>query len=308
MQIPISGLVSTLCVISTSIVLGLDHYIGYRSFDTYFRECGEYFEVPNCTLDEYVVNAYPDEPEVQNLIHCVLVGSRSWHDASGVVENVMSNFFNPAPEDTCYADRTRECVQNSQVPCDSNVTLAYKAFQCYYRQYGNLNQSDQFMPCSDRELQVLVNASIAFVNVPRCELLQYSVGAILDQAHFAELIYVILLRGGFYYTDRTLALNTLYTQFGNPELLTPETQQCVDASIAAWDGQTQKDLAYVIFVNCLQKIVPLLQLIQDVATSLVTAPPSPCPPPSTTSTTTTTTTTTTPPPPSTAAPCYNLRS
>lgn len=300
-------IVFTLCAISPSNVLGLDHYIGYKSFDTYFRECGEYFEVPNCTLDEYAVNAYPDEPEVRNLIHCTLVGSRSWHDGSGVIESVMANFFNPGPEDTCYADRTRECILSSQVPCDSNITLAYKAFQCYYRQYGNLNESSQYMPCTDRELQVLINTSIIMVNVPKDELVNYSNGVQLNQPHFAELLYVIFIRGGFYYTDdKTLALNNLYTQFGNPELQTPETQQCVNSATAAWDGKRQRDLVYAYFVNCLQKIVPWLQLIQQVATSLVTVPPPPCPPPRTT--TTTTTTTTTLPPPSTLPPCYNIRS
>nr|XP_019932832.2 general odorant-binding protein 69-like [Aedes albopictus] len=308
MRFNIACLVFTLCVISNSYAQqNLQHYVIYKNFDTFFRECGEYFEVPNCTLDEYVVNAYPDEPEVQKLIHCAMVGFGGWVGGSGVVEYVMSNFFNPAPEDTCYADRTRECIQNAQPLCASNATLAYKAFQCYYRQYGNLNQTAQFIPNSDLELQVLLETSIAAVNVPKDELVNYSNGVLLDQPHFAELMYVVLLRGGYYYPGQGLFLKNLYTQFGNSELLTPETQQCVDAATAAWDGQYQRDLIYAYLVNCLQKITPWLQLVQNVATSLVTVPPPPCPPPSTTTITTTTTTTTTPPPPSTPPQCYNLR-
>lgn len=179
--------------------------------------------------------------------------------------------------------------------CGNNVTLAYKAFHCYYRQYGNLNHSEQFMPCSPQELQVLIKTSIAIVNVSQAELVNYSNGAVLDQPNFAELIYVIILRGGFF-TGQGLFLANLHTQFGNPELLTPETQQCVDAATAAWNGQRQKDLVHAYFVNCLRRITPWMQLIQDVATGLVRGSNAPC---STSCTTTSNT-------PSAVQPCYNV--
>lgn len=308
MRISAACLILALSFTSTSHVLGLDHYFSYKEFDSYFHECGEYFEVPNCTLDEYTANAFPDEPEVRRLIHCTMVIFKGWQDGSGVVESVMSDFFNPAPEDTCYADRTRDCIQNFQAPCDSNSTLAYKAFQCYFRQYGNLNQSRQFMPYTLREEQVLIETAIAIVNVPKDELVNYSNGILLDQPHFADVIYVVFVRGGFYDVVQGLSLDNLYTQCGKPELLTAETQQCVDAATFAWDGKSRKDLVYAYFVNCLQNVITFAQGIQEVATYLVAVPPSPCPPaPSTPCPTTTTTTTTTPPPPSTVPPCYNVR-
>ncbi|KXJ76635.1 hypothetical protein RP20_CCG009317 [Aedes albopictus] len=298
-------LVFSLCAMSAAFAAdNLDHYFSYKEFDAYFRECGEYYEVPNCTLDEYIANAFPNEPEVQKLIHCTMIIFKGWQDGSGVVEYVMSDFFNPAPEDTCYADRTRECIQNSPAPCDTNTTLAYKAFQCYYRQYGNLNQSRQFMPYTCREVQVLFETSIAIVNVPRCELINYSNGQFLDQPNFADVMYVIFVRGGFYDMNLGLSLRNLYTQCGKPELLTPETQQCVDAATAAWDGQKRKDLIYAIFVNCLQKTITFAQELQVVATSMVTGQPVPCPPPTTPPPPSPCTTS--PPPPSTVPPCYNV--
>lgn len=298
----------TLCAISKSCVTGaVTQYAIFKSFDTAYRECAEYFEVPNCTVDEYVVNAYPDDPEDKKLIRCALINLAAWSDESGVVESVMGNFFNPAPEDTCYADRTRDCIAASQTPCSDNQTLAYNAFQCYYRQYGNLNQSDQFVPYSPLEQQQLVLDSFAFVNVPQDELNNYSNGNVLDQPHAAELLYVLFVRGYFYIPGQGLLLQVLYTQFGNPELLTPETQQCVDAAKDAWDGNSQKDLVLAFFVNCLQNITPWLDLVQNVATAVLTVPPPPCPEPVTTTTTAPTTTTTTAPPPSTAQPCYNLK-
>ncbi|KXJ82514.1 hypothetical protein RP20_CCG013136 [Aedes albopictus] len=305
MRSSITCLLLVFCSISTTFVDGLDHYVGHKDFDTMFRECGVYFDVPDCILDEYVVNAYPDEPEVRDLIHCTLVGSKAWHDGSGVVEHVISNFFNPDPEDTCYAGRTRDCIQNSMATGDNNVTLAYKVFKCYYRQYGNLNHSAQFLPCSAQELQVLIKTSIAIVNVTLDELVKYSNGILLDQPQFIELIYVIFVRGGFYCTGQGIMLNNLHTQFGNPELLIPETQQCVNVVNAAWDGHRKRDLIYAYFVKCLRRNTPWLQLIQDVAASLVAVGPAPCLPPSTTSTTTTTTTTA--PPPNTMRPYYNVK-
>lgn len=299
-------------LLTSSVTAVLTHYALFKSFDTAYRECAEYYQVPNCTVDEYIANQYPSDPEDKRLVRCALINLAAWSDATGVVESAMSSFFNPAPEDTCYAERTRDCIANSQDPCADNQTLAYNAFQCYYRQYGNLNQSDQFVNYSPLELEQLSLDTFTIVNVPRCELIEYSNGNFLNQPNFAEVLYVFMVRAYFYSPDQGLLLPYLYSQIGNPELLTAETQQCVDAAKCAWDGKSQKDLVLAIFVNCLQKVVPLLDLLRSVANTVLDGPPPPpCPPPPPPSTPCPppppTTTTAAPPPPSGPPPCYNLK-
>lgn len=249
----------------------LPHYTIYKSFPSALAECAQYYELSSCSLNRIVQESYPNEPNVRRLIRCALINVRSWNDTTGVQEQVMNSYFNPTPEDTCYLNRTRDCIERSrQLPGgDRDVqTRAYDAFICYYRQYGNLNETEQFLPFTDEESDQLMISVLSITEVSQEALVQFSEGNILDNKEFPAVLYTLYVRVGFY-QDRIVPQH-LYIQFGNPELLSPQTEQCIEAAVNSLPCEADdKDQVYRIFRNCLVGITRTLELTQSVSRQLL---------------------------------------
>ncbi|KAL9705652.1 hypothetical protein quinque_009170 [Culex quinquefasciatus] len=187
------------------------------------RECAEYYEISNCTLDKYIAESYPNIEPVQRLIHCTLHNLVSWTDGKGVKEHVFRNFFVPAVGDTCYANRTRECIRSAFHHLDhgNHFARAYVTFQCYYH-----------------------------------HLIEYSKGNVLDQPNFAPGYFLGSVRGGYYSLKHGISLENLYTQFGCPELLTKELKQCVEGVVKQYCDDSHEVKQFVTFKNCLNSVIP----------------------------------------------------
>ncbi|XP_039445502.1 uncharacterized protein LOC120425143 [Culex pipiens pallens] len=257
----------------------LEHYICTKSLPNALIECAEYFEISECRLSQYVEDSYPNCPDVKRLIRCALLNVGAWEDASGVRENVISNFFEPAAEDTCYVNRTRDCIAEALKHLDSKDYLgrAYESFLCYYRQYGNVIESEQFFPNEPLEAKQLLLSAINFAHIPRCELVQYSRGHIVDEPHFPALWFVWALRGGYYTIAEGTDLQALYNQFGCSELLSQCTKSCVEGVQQELAHADDKTKSYQTFRRCLKDLVPL-DSIQKIALELVGGS-HPAPPP-----------------------------
>ncbi|XP_055635264.1 general odorant-binding protein 45-like [Toxorhynchites rutilus septentrionalis] len=204
------------------------HSVVYKSFSTALSECAEYFQVPNCTLDRYIQDSYPNNDDVKRLIRCVLINLNGWSDEAGVRENVLGNFFQPLTDDKCYSNRTKECIKRAyeDLEQDDHYSRAYESFYCYYTQHGNLVQSDQFIPSEPYELKQLVLTGLLMANLPKQVLVKYSKGDILNDSYFPSILLLFCVRGGYYSIYSGIQLKNIYTQLGYPELLSPEVQQC----------------------------------------------------------------------------------
>lgn len=272
MQVFIVILVVTFCIVSAGEAQTFyPHYTEHKSFATALAECAEYFEVSDCSLDRIVRTSFPNEPAVRKLVRCALLNLRSWNDATGVNEHIIHSFFNPSPKDCDFLSRTRECIKKSQqqlVGISDVDRQAYNAFICYYRQYGNLNDTKQFLPLVPRELDQLLLTSLYLAGVSNGALVQFSQGHILGNSEFPDVLLIIFIRGGFF-RDRLLREN-LYIQFGSPELLTPQTEQCVDATVYRLPCHAnEREQLYGIFRNCLQGLTDTLSIVQRISRQLL---------------------------------------
>lgn len=243
----------------------------YKSFPSALAECAQFYEVSNCSLDRIVKDSFPNEREVKKLVRCVFVNLRCWNDAAGVQEHVIHSFFNPTPEDSNFLDRTRECIKKSQLQLESSSdveTQAYNAFICYYRQYGNMNNTNQFLPLLPQELDQLVLASLSLASVSNEALVEFSLGNMLDNSEFIDVLAIIFIRGGF--SHHNSMLNHLYIQFANPEILSPKTEQCVEATFNTLPCYTsEKEQLYRVFRNCFQEITDILSLVHRLSNKLL---------------------------------------
>ncbi|XP_055589851.1 uncharacterized protein LOC129742031 [Uranotaenia lowii] len=263
---------------TAAVQCNLPHYTFVKSFLQGIQECAEYYEISSCDLNGFIQASYPNSAIVKKLIRCTLLNLQAYDDNSGIIESAFQNWFSPAPEDTCYLNRTRECIANSVSEGQDNDSKAYAVFQCYYSQYGNLVDSEQFVINSPNEVKTLANAALVIANLPQCVLNEYSQGNIIDDSNFPAVLLTQYVRGGYYTIEGGLQLNVLYTQYGNPELLAPQTQQCVDAAVAAAPhGASNAEILASIFRNCLSHIVPTLQELQDAAAELLAAVSFPAP-------------------------------
>ncbi|XP_035779735.1 uncharacterized protein LOC118459961 [Anopheles albimanus] len=123
-----------------------EHYYTYKSFVEAEQECAVHLQVAEDNLQRYRHEGYPDEPEVRCLVLCVLENLRAYQNSTGLKEHVLANFFVPAAEDCDNAKRTEKCLFYLPQECNGDrCTAAYKAFQCYYQNYGTLTHCPQFI-------------------------------------------------------------------------------------------------------------------------------------------------------------------
>ncbi|XP_055542808.1 uncharacterized protein LOC129728395 [Wyeomyia smithii] len=256
-----------LAAYSSLVLADLPHYTTYKSFQTAFYECAEYCRVPNCTVRRYIEQSYPPEEEVKKLIRCTLINLGALDDDNGVLQQVMRNYFVPRPDDTCYERRTRECLES--IVYDDVYTRAYESFKCYLRNYGTLISDDEFVPNEHLELDQLALTSLIISNLPFDVLIQYCRGNIQDEKHFPDLLYVIMVRGGYYSPQNDWNLGNLYTQLGNDILLDPSTKKCIADVAKEKCNADEITKFFETWKRCLSAYVPLLDHIQHAAKKLI---------------------------------------
>ncbi|XP_019535835.2 general odorant-binding protein 69-like [Aedes albopictus] len=261
-------LVSLWCTVSTVLSDdGLPHYITEKSFDTALRECAQYFLVSDETIAGYYRQGFPETDEIKQLIRCTVLNLDAYDDSTGPLEYVLGNYFKPCPSDTEYAERTRCCVKTAlDNICPSDVySRSYASFMCYYREYGNLVTEDQFVPNTLYELTQMMLFVQSTLNLPYEVLVQFSKGNVVNDPNFPAVLYVWAVRGGYYSLGEGIQLDRLYTQYGVPGLISPETQKCVADVAQANCNADDLTIMYNTFLTCLRPLLPFENLLQTFA-------------------------------------------
>lgn len=244
-----------------------------KSFNEAQKQCVSYLRLTDETLERYIKSGYPDEHSTRKLVHCILTNLHAWDEADGIKDYVFSQFFVPSPADTCYKNRTEDCLCEtvSRVPQHEQLKRAHRSFLCYYRNYGNIDDGKHFVPYSNATQKQHFKESFDVQDVPRSVLQQWADGYIVDTPEFAEAYYTFVLHSGFYSPDDGFDLDRVYVQVGNPAVNSEETRDC-EASVRKQFCEEPKRLVQS-FKQCLKDNVPTLGLIQDAAKELLSVVP-----------------------------------
>ncbi|XP_021695347.1 uncharacterized protein LOC110675228 [Aedes aegypti] len=250
------------------------HYIIFKSFDNALKECAQYYEVSDCDLNQYVAESYPDKPEVRRLVRCALINLQSWYDSTGLIESEIINFFQPSCSDDCYKNRTQACLNSvAATVCPADVNnWAYQSFMCYFRYYGNLLSTDQFLRYAPLEISQTFATAVEVLELSQDTLVEFCKGNILNNDQFPAVLYQTSVRFGFFTVANGVQLMRLYNQFGNPQLLAPETQQCVSKVAADYCGSDDVTVVYQTYVQCLANLAPIVDLIREFSKTQVSDP------------------------------------
>lgn len=252
----------------------LPHNVFEKSFETSLQECAEYFEISNCTLQQYKAERFPNTPVVRRLIYCTMANLKAWYSAFGLYEPQMRLFFKPSPTDSCYQNTTQECLNS--VPGKAHLSdvtsLAYESFQCYYCHYGNIVESAQFIPNTWSEFDRILKATFDYLELPEETLVQFCKGNISNNARFPEIVYIVGVRTGYYSLASGARLDRLYIGIGEEALAAPETKQCVDRVSSEYCKADVVTKVHQIYVQCLDSVVPLRQQIQLISKKRVSNP------------------------------------
>ncbi|XP_058063266.1 uncharacterized protein LOC131213272 [Anopheles bellator] len=189
-------------------------YYSYKSFGDAEGECAQYLQVPDDRLQRYQREGYPDEPEVRCLVLCVLENLRAWTNTSGLNEQVLQAYFVPSAEDCDNAKRTEKCLFYLPKECDGDRCLqAYRAFQCYYQNYGTLTYCPQFnIDYFDEEVQEALDL-FDMLDVSE-ETRRKLAGGCFPNCYESECFFrAFLLRADLYDDDNGPNLFNLYMQF-----------------------------------------------------------------------------------------------
>ncbi|KXJ71239.1 hypothetical protein RP20_CCG021149 [Aedes albopictus] len=250
------------------------HYIINKSFDNALKECAQYYEVSTCDLNQYVAESYPDKPEVRRLVRCTLINLQSWYDSTGLIQSEIVNFFEPSPADDCYVNRTQACLNalNATVDPTDVYNAAYQSFMCYFRNYGNLVSTDQFLRYAPLEYTQALATTTEVLELSQDTLVEFCKGNILNNDQFPTFLYQSSVRFGFFTVLGGVQLKRLYNQFGNAQLLAPETQQCVQKVAEDYCGSDDTTIMFQTHVQCLKGLVPTVQLLREFAKTQVSDP------------------------------------
>lgn len=192
------------------------------------EQCATYLRLDSDTLARYIREGYPCEDQVRKLVRCTLLNLNVWDDETGVKTHAIVNFFTPIQSDTCYQSRTDNCLRENvdPLPIVQVEQRAYQAFQCYYRYYGNVVEEPQYIPNSLETRREFFRDAVTIANIPRPIVEQFSVGKLIDEEHFRNVLYVHCIRAGYYDPKYGFNLKHVATEFNVTDILSEKVEQC----------------------------------------------------------------------------------
>uniref|UniRef100_A0A182M709 Uncharacterized protein n=1 Tax=Anopheles culicifacies TaxID=139723 RepID=A0A182M709_9DIPT len=204
-----------------------------KSFLQSVHDCAEYLQVTKERLVQYLAYEFPSDDETKCLIYCVGTDLRWWNNTCGLQVPAIVNYFQPVLGDRQYEKRTQECLERNVHASSSpdNCCKAYEAFQCYFREFGNLVTYPQYLPAT--KLQA-TQAALDCLNVLRVpvDLLQcYSKGNLPDVSETRCLYHCVDHRTGLYTSESGIHLSRFYVrdhQANDLRYLSKETKACRD--------------------------------------------------------------------------------
>lgn len=244
-----------------------------KSFDEAQAECAQYQRLSDETVEQYASNGYPDDNCVRELVHCSVLNVNAWNETTGIKDHVIRQFFVPSPSDSFYQDRTQECLRETVacLPNHDQIGRAYKSFLCYYRNYGNVAQEQQFVPFKNSTRKDLYKDAICIKSVPRSVVHQFANGDILNTEQFSEVYYAYVIRTGLYDPEVGINFERTYAMFGNPQIIS-EKIRCCETAVRRQYHEEPKRLVES-FKQCLQFYVTSLATIQEAAQELIEETP-----------------------------------
>lgn len=263
----------------------------WKSFRDAELESAEYLFITNETLERYRANGYPDEPSVRKLIGAIIIGLNAADEKLNQVKDyVLSQYFLPNNVDCLYKQHTQECLDQNVAPLDPSDRLgrAYQTFQCYYKKYGGIKDSVEWVPYHYSEVIQTLEDCMYITNTSNCSLLQYCQGGYATNPDYPNLAYCYFVRAGFYNRSSGFDLYKMYVQFGDDEFLDDNTEECISGVVDQYCKEPDR-LVHIV-LDCIVQYLPATTSIGEAASNVLGNPPECVIPPS--------------PPPKTQ-PCYN---
>ncbi|XP_053685883.1 general odorant-binding protein 45-like [Sabethes cyaneus] len=212
-------------------------YFAYqlKSFRQALDECADYLVIPLEVVDRLQAQSFvTNEPELRCLIRCAGFNLGWWNDTAGVQSPVMEAFFQPAPGDTCYAGRTRECLDAKIAVCTDDCSRAYETFLCFFQQYGKLRCTSEYVPLPTLDAVQAAVECINILQIPNELLEQYSRGLFPECQETKCLYRCQYLAEGLYDTRQGFNLRRLYArehEHPDLELLSESTKACTELAL-----------------------------------------------------------------------------
>ncbi|XP_050071766.1 uncharacterized protein LOC126559636 [Anopheles maculipalpis] len=229
----------------------LPHYFMRKGFPEAQAECAVYLRVPQERLQRYMREGYPDEPEVHCLVLCVLENLRAWENGT-LQEHVLVNYFVPAAEDCDNVKRTERCLVNLPQECNGEPCVqAYRAFQCYYQNYGTLTNCPEYVPSYYGEDLQEVFDLFLMLDTSEDTRKKLAGGCFPSGPESQCFFYAYLLRYGAWEKDEPL-LHNLYTQTNEDAFKkdNAETQACLTNLNKLACNKSKCEHATDVFVQC----------------------------------------------------------
>uniref|UniRef100_A0A903Z060 Uncharacterized protein n=1 Tax=Anopheles minimus TaxID=112268 RepID=A0A903Z060_9DIPT len=204
-----------------------------KSFLQSVHDCAEYLQVAKERLVQYLAYEFPPDEETKCLIYCVGTDLRWWNNTCGLQVPAIVNYFQPVLGDRQYEKRTQECLERNVHGRNSanNCCKAYEAFQCYFREFGNLVTYPQYLPATKLQATQAALDCLNILRVP-VDLLQcYSKGNLPDVPETRCLYHCIDHRTGLYTSESGMHLSRFYVrdhQACDLRYLSKETKACRD--------------------------------------------------------------------------------
>ncbi|XP_055613631.1 uncharacterized protein LOC129760082, partial [Uranotaenia lowii] len=244
----------------------------YRSFDESLFECANYFDISNSTVESFIQDGFPNEPDelVSQLIYCVLIDLQAWDTKEGVIGRLLIAALSGFQFDEETESQIQNCLEDSRVDEleDQALERAYRSFICYQNVYGNRGSSNQQFLRNTADIRnKFMREALLIQNVPLRTLLEFCKDNVVTQPGWESVILTYVLRIGFYSLEQGYDLDHLYAQFGRPELLGNEVKMCQDRVRAQFTEEPQR--LTQTFSQCVRPYVSTLKVVSNAATELV---------------------------------------
>uniref|UniRef100_A0A182P2R9 Uncharacterized protein n=1 Tax=Anopheles epiroticus TaxID=199890 RepID=A0A182P2R9_9DIPT len=192
------------------------------TFDEALQECATQLGIAPERLDqEYNLLLYPADRDSMCLVRCIGVLLRFWNDTTGLREATIRQYYEPAPEDQCYRNRTRQCLDALEPSVTDVCERAHRSFLCYHQQYGYLKRVDRYVPKTALEMKQIQQDCLDVFGLEASRLAQYQDGQFPDDPETQCFVRCVGLKTGLY-TDR---------HGPNVERLYIQCESCADEAV-----------------------------------------------------------------------------
>ncbi|XP_053677662.1 general odorant-binding protein 45-like [Anopheles nili] len=184
------------------------------TFDGALQECASQLGIAPERLEKECYNLllHPADRDSMCLVRCIGVLLRFWNDTTGLRESVIQQYYQPAPEDTCYRNRTQRCLEALEPTVTDVCERAHRSFLCYHQQFGNLVRADRYVPKTPLEMRQVQQDCLDILGLSPKRLVLYREGHFPDDAETQCFVRCVGLRTGLYSDKQGPNVDRLFVQ------------------------------------------------------------------------------------------------